>query len=214
MMATISPQLEEVVSRIQRPGSLGLRCGDPGTKGGSGADSADHMMSDMAQPWSSSTLPTSTASSTSAQSNCPWPNPWTDSTVSGTQSVSEKRSDVKICHTTNSDLMKTDDDAFQTVPTYEPSRELQHPVEKNHVVSIKREENEKSYVSNKLVVPPPPRRMRTTRSHADLGRAVRIAAIKNAEIKQSPVRSNSLFQTLLQRRLWFSLMDELAAANK
>lgn len=50
-------------------------------------------------------------------------------------------------------------------------------------------------------------------TRAELGKAVRLAAMKNAEIKRNPRRSNSLSHTLLQRRLWFSLMDKLAEAR-
>lgn len=50
-------------------------------------------------------------------------------------------------------------------------------------------------------------------TRAELGKAVRLAAMKNAEIKRNPKRSNSLSHTLLQRRLWFSLMDKLAEAR-
>ena len=42
---------------------------------------------------------------------------------------------------------------------------------------------------------------------------MRLAAMKNAEIKRNPKRSSSLSHTLLQRRLWFSLMNKLAEAR-
>lgn len=109
--------------------------------------------------------------------------------------------------------MKTDDDAIQTVPTFEAAIERSDSIENKQVLSLKREKREEPQVTYK-VVPPPAQRFRKTRSHAELGRAVRVAAVKNAEIKQSPVRANSLFQTLLQRRLWFSLMNELVIANQ
>ena len=50
-------------------------------------------------------------------------------------------------------------------------------------------------------------------TRADLEKAVRLAAMKNAEIKRKPMRSISLSHTLLQRQLWFSLMNKLAEAR-
>ena len=42
-----------------------------------------------------------------------------------------------------------------------------------------------------------------------LGKVIRVAAIKNAAFQKEPKRSGSLLQSLLQRRLWFSLVNDL-----
>lgn len=42
-----------------------------------------------------------------------------------------------------------------------------------------------------------------------LGKLIRLASIKNIQVKTTPELSNSLFRTFMQRRLWINLMDQV-----
>ena len=42
-----------------------------------------------------------------------------------------------------------------------------------------------------------------------LGKLIRLAAIKNIQVKTTPELSDSLFRTVMQRRFWINLMDQV-----